>query len=539
MQIIIPMSGYGERFKKAGYKVPKPLIEVDGKPIIQHVVEMFPGEKKFFFICNKNHLKNKKYKIKKKIKQIAPNAKIIAINPHKLGPVHAVLESSEYLDDKEPTIVNYADFTCFWNYKKFKKTVLDSKCDGAIPCYKSFHPHTIWSNYYAYVKEKNLKALDIQEKQPFTKNPQMEFASSGTYYFKNGNLMKEYFKKTVKEKLLVNNEYYVSMVYQPMIKDNLNIKIFEINHFMQWGTPQDLEDYIYWSNCFKNLIKKRTSIKHKGTLLLPMVGVGKRFSSEGYKTPKPLIQVSGKSLAEQAINDLPKTTKKRIILRRKMLGINNFKKTINKQRKKVEFIELNSVTDGQATTCIIGSKNIPLNTSVTIAACDNGMIYDDKKFDTLYKNNNIDVIVWGIRGYPGAIRNPNFYGWINLKKNSNKILNISVKKPLKNPKTDPIVIGTFTYKKLDDFKNSVEKMKNRNAKVNNEYYVDTAINDSIALGLNCVFFEIKSFLCWGTPNDLKTFNYWQACFHKWNSHPYKLHKDKRVYKSNKINNEFL
>ena len=53
MQIIIPMSGFGKRFKTAGYKLPKPLIEVDGKPIIQHVVDMFPGEKNFFFICNR------------------------------------------------------------------------------------------------------------------------------------------------------------------------------------------------------------------------------------------------------------------------------------------------------------------------------------------------------------------------------------------------------------------------------------------------------------------------------------------------------
>ena len=50
MQIVIPMSGFGERFRRTGYSVPKPLIEVDGKPIIQHVIEMFPGEENFIFI---------------------------------------------------------------------------------------------------------------------------------------------------------------------------------------------------------------------------------------------------------------------------------------------------------------------------------------------------------------------------------------------------------------------------------------------------------------------------------------------------------
>ena len=69
-------------------------------------------------------------------------------------------------------------------------------------------------------------------------------------------------------------------------------------------------------------------------------------------------------------------------------------------------------------------------------------------------------------------------------------------------------------------------MKERGAKINDEYYVDTAINDSISLGLRCVVFEIERYICWGTPNDLKTFEYWQSCFNDWNSHPYKIDKDK-------------
>ena len=56
MQIVIPMSGFGERFRQAGYKIPKPLIEIDDKPIIAHVIDMFPGEENFLFICNSEHL---------------------------------------------------------------------------------------------------------------------------------------------------------------------------------------------------------------------------------------------------------------------------------------------------------------------------------------------------------------------------------------------------------------------------------------------------------------------------------------------------
>ena len=55
------MSGFGERFREAGYSVPKPLITVRDKPIIQHVIEMFPGIDRVVFICNREHLEHPDY----------------------------------------------------------------------------------------------------------------------------------------------------------------------------------------------------------------------------------------------------------------------------------------------------------------------------------------------------------------------------------------------------------------------------------------------------------------------------------------------
>ena len=70
MQIVIPMSGFGERFRRAGYTVPKPLIKIDGKPIIEHVIDMFPGETNFIFICNQDHLGHPDYNMAKTPKKL-------------------------------------------------------------------------------------------------------------------------------------------------------------------------------------------------------------------------------------------------------------------------------------------------------------------------------------------------------------------------------------------------------------------------------------------------------------------------------------
>ena len=78
MKIIIPAAGYGKRFADAGYSTLKPLIEVDGKPVIEHVKDMFPGEDDFLFLCNEEHLKTTN--LKDVIGKLP--GRIVAVKPH-------------------------------------------------------------------------------------------------------------------------------------------------------------------------------------------------------------------------------------------------------------------------------------------------------------------------------------------------------------------------------------------------------------------------------------------------------------------------
>jgi hypothetical protein len=118
------------------------------------------------------------------------------------------------------------------------------------------------------------------------------------------------------------------------------------------------------------------------------------------------------------------------------------------------------------------------------------------------------------------------FGWVDEM--NGEIRSISVKTPLGAPTTDPIVLGTFTFKDPKHFRAALAQLIARDGRINGEFYIDSLINDAIALGLNCHLFEVSSYLCWGTPNDLRTFEYWQSCFHKWDGHPYRLEHDARV-----------
>ncbi len=252
MKIIIPMSGKGTRFIRAGYRDIKPLINVNGKTIIEHVISLFPGENDFIFVCLKEHLEITK--IRDVLLLSKPKAKIIELESSDLGPVYAVSKAFHLIDNNESVIVNYCDFFMDWDYEDFKKTVDNNKCDGAVVAYKGFHPHLLHEeNFYASMlidKDNNMQ--EIREKYSFTPNKMESPQSGGTYYFKRGDYVKKYFQQLMDENIELNGEYYVSLVYNLLKKDRLSVYCYDnVSHFLQWGTPEDLEEYKYWSEIFE------------------------------------------------------------------------------------------------------------------------------------------------------------------------------------------------------------------------------------------------------------------------------------------------
>jgi NDP-sugar pyrophosphorylase family protein len=532
VQIIIPMSGFGERFRRAGYMQPKPLIEIDGKPIIAHVIDMFPGEKNFIFICNQEHLKEPDYCMEAILKEYCQTGRIVSIEPHKLGPINAVRQVEHLLDPIEPVVVNYCDFSCYWDWHHFKRYVKETACVGAIPVYKGFHPHSLGITNYAYVSETDGWVKDIQEKLPFTNNRMEEYASSGTYYFASAQIMGEAFRAVMDQDLNVGGEYYVSLAYKPLLASKQSVAVYPLQHFMQWGTPEDVAEYKYWSKAFHRLVTHSERPPYSmGALVIPMAGLGQRFADEGYLLTKPLIPVSGLPMVAQATHDLPPAEDHVFVLRADMPGYADASNQLRKLYPKAIIKTTGRVTEGQACTALIGldaledeGENSCL--PITIGACDNGALYDIDAFGKLIKDPLVDVIVWGIRGYPNATRHPKMFGWIDAE--NGLIRSISVKTPLSAPASDPIVLGTFTFRSADDFRRALDRLEARDGRINGEFYIDSMINDLIALGLRCHLFEVDSYLCWGTPNDLRTFEYWQSCFHKWGSHPYRLEFDRRI-----------
>ena len=532
IQIVIPMSGFGERFRQAGYRVPKPLIEVEGKPIIAHVIEMFPGEEDLLFVCNEDHLAHPDYAMEATIRKHCPGARIVGIPPHKRGPVHAVQQVLDRLDPSRPVYVSYCDYTCYWDWHDFRAFVEETGCDGAIPAYRGFHPHSLGHTYYAYMREEGGWLTDIQEKASYTDDRMNEFASSGGYYYASAAMMADAFERMIAAGLDYSGEYFASLAYKPLLEDGRAIAVYELQHFMQWGTPQDVAEYRQWSAVFRQLAATpRPAPAPRGSTIMPMAGLGQRFAVEGYRKTKPLIPVSGRPMVMQAMDDLPPSTGRSFVLRADMPGCEDIRAALERAYPSCRVATVPNVTQGQACTTLIGLDALAAGGQavagpITVGACDCGAIYDARALQALFDDESVDVIVWAARGHADAMRRPQMWSWI--RETAGRIDGVLVKQAPPSPAADAVFTGVFTFRREEDLRAAVAALIAREGRVNGEFYLDSCIEDCLALGLHCRVFEVGALLPWGTPNELRAFEYWQSCFDKWDGHPYRLELDGRV-----------
>lgn len=250
VQIVIPMTGNGSRFKQEGYGRLKPFIKVHDVTMVEWVTRIFPGyEDQITFICRGEHLDTIPY-VSKTLEAVAPASRVLRVDPWtKLGPVNDVMQVVDCIDLDAPVIVAYCDFFMLWDFEAFLAEVIERDCDGAIPCYSGFHPHlNVPENLYASCKTDSLgNLIEIREKYSWTDDKANSKHSPGVYYFKSGHVLKKYFKKLIDNNDTVQGEYYASLPYNYMVADEAKVWCpVNVDYFCQWGTPADLQSYELW-----------------------------------------------------------------------------------------------------------------------------------------------------------------------------------------------------------------------------------------------------------------------------------------------------
>ncbi|MDP2925241.1 MAG: nucleotidyltransferase [Nanoarchaeota archaeon] len=235
--------------------------------------------------------------------------------------------------------------------------------------------------------------------------------------------------------------------------------------------------------------------------LIPMAGLGTRFSQAGYKLSKPLISVSGVPMIIKVIRDLPKADKWVFVMREEHFDY-GIDKLIRKEIPEAIFL-VDPAPIGQAGSCMIAKHLINPEEELFIASCDGGFLYNEEKFEQLKKRDDVSCIIWTFTQREILRRNPTAWGWYKLEDDQETIKDISIKIPVSDdPFYDHSNVATFYFKKAKDFIDSVELMFKENYKINNEFYVDAVPKFLQKLNKKTIIFDVDLYVSWGKPDDL-------------------------------------
>lgn len=241
INVVIPMAGAGSRFAQVGYTFPKPLIDVNGKPMIQVVVDNLNLSKDnahFVYIVQKSHFTQ--YNLHYFLNLITPNCTIIPIEHVTEGAACSVLLAKEHINNDEHLLIVNSDQFLEWDSNGFMYAMDNPEIDAGISTFDNTHPK--WS--YAKLDDTTGYVCEVAEKKPISQH-----ATTGIYYWKHGSDFVKYAEQMISKNIRVNNEFYVCPVFNEAILDNKKIKIMDCKKMWGLGTPEDLT---YFLNNYKS-----------------------------------------------------------------------------------------------------------------------------------------------------------------------------------------------------------------------------------------------------------------------------------------------
>lgn len=242
LQIVIPMAGNGQRFRDAGYVLPKPFLDLNGVPMIVRVKDnLTPIEPhRFIFLARLEQ--------QELVEKYLSFGSVVYVDKLTEGAASTVLLASHLIDNEEPLVIANSDQLVKWNNSAmacyaggcywretntFQDFVNASKVyDGAIATFKASHPK--WS--YARIDPNSEEIIEVAEKKVISDN-----ATVGVYYYRAGSLFCDSARKMMKKNIRTNGEFYVCPAFNEMIEGYCTVVPYEVSKMYPLGTPEDFE----------------------------------------------------------------------------------------------------------------------------------------------------------------------------------------------------------------------------------------------------------------------------------------------------------
>lgn len=240
LHIVMPMAGEGSRFLKEGWTTPKPLIELNGQPLFKHAISSVTDkdiQMKYSFIVRQEHID--KYQIDKGIRSFLPEANLFSVVKTTRGAVETCLIAENAIADDDAVIVMDCDLE--FRSKKFIEIIkqilnkpIEEATGGALVSFESNEPRYS----YAALGEDGFVARTA-EKEVISNH-----ALCGAYFFASGRRFKQIAHLLLAETAFTKPEYYVSLLFNYLLKDGEKVWLAPMEEYYSYGTPEELKRYL-------------------------------------------------------------------------------------------------------------------------------------------------------------------------------------------------------------------------------------------------------------------------------------------------------
>ena len=237
---LVPMAGQGQRFIDAGYNTPKPLIDIDGIPMIINAAKSLPKADKWIFVCRKEHITN--FNIDEVLINYFPNSIVLNVDQLTEGQVMTCLIAENHIRKNDQLVIGACDNSM--NYKIKNHNKLINQHDAIIWTFRNNDAVLKNPEMYGWViMNQEKKVTGISCKTAISDRPQNDHAIVGAFTFKKASTFIKYARLIITKNRKINNEFYLDILLDECVKNHLKVGVFEVDDYYCWGTPADLEKY--------------------------------------------------------------------------------------------------------------------------------------------------------------------------------------------------------------------------------------------------------------------------------------------------------
>jgi hypothetical protein len=216
--------------------------------MVVRVVQNLPPADRAVFVVHPDHAAA--YPVERVLRQHVPGAVVVVAPGLTAGQACSVQLAYDHLDPDDAVLVAACDSTQIYDPAKHAALAADPAIDAIIWAFRGDPRVLVKPEWYGWVKEDAGRVTGVSVKKPISPTPLKDAVVSGTFWFRTARLMAVGIDALVAADRRVNNEFYLDSVPDVLAAAGRRVAVFEMDKYIGWGTPDDLEDYLRWERHF-------------------------------------------------------------------------------------------------------------------------------------------------------------------------------------------------------------------------------------------------------------------------------------------------